>query len=62
MDTYQKHLKTDQQQTKNYHTSAPIWCQRQEDNNWALHMMAYSTVYKSPKAEVVTLNVDAVTL
>ena len=53
---------TYQQQTKNYHTGAPIWCQIQEDSNWALHMMTYLAIYKSPRAEVLTSNVDAVTI
>ena len=53
---------TYQQQTNNYHTGAPIWCQIQEDSNWALHMMTYSAIYKSPNAVVVCHNVDAVTI
>ena len=53
---------TYQQQINNYHTGAPIWCQIQEDSNWALHMMTYSAIYKSPNAIVACHNVDAVTI
>ena len=53
---------TYQQGTKNYHTGAPIWCQIQEDSIWALHMLTYSAMYKSPNAVPISYNVDAVTL
>ena len=60
-DTQQRvHYVTNQQQTKNYHTGAPIWCQIQEDSNWALHLMTYSVIYKQPNATVICWNVDAV--
>ena len=52
---------TYQQEIKNYHTGAPIWCQIQ-DSIWALHMLTYSAMYKSPKAVPISYNVDAVTL
>ncbi len=56
------HYVTYQQQTKDYHTGAPIWCQIQEDSNWALHMMTYSAIYKSPKAKVLSHAVDSATV
>ena len=56
------HYITYQEETKNYHTGAPVWCQIQEDSNWALHMMTYSAIYKSPNAVVLCHNVDAVSI
>jgi hypothetical protein len=38
---------TYQQQIKNYHTGARLWCQIQEESNWALHMLTHSAIYKS---------------
>ena len=60
-DTQQRvHYVTYQQQIKNYHTGAPIWCQLQEDSNWALHLMTYSVIYKQHNATVSCWNVDAI--
>jgi hypothetical protein len=54
------HYITDQLKTKNYHTSAPFWCQIIEDSIWSTHMMATWIVYKSPDAEILGYTVDAV--